>query len=91
MTLHSTSYDWLICGGPKCQFKGHGTVQRGRRLLVPADGNRRAAPRRRAGQAPDEIWVTLTGQVVYDNQVGDNDIADPTTVIGGGSIVIRKG
>ena len=38
-----------------------------------------------------KVWDKDTGQVVYDNQLGDDDYADPTTVIGGGSIVIRKG
>ena len=38
-----------------------------------------------------KIWDTMTGEVIYDNQQGDYDDADPTTVIGGGSIVIRKG
>ena len=38
-----------------------------------------------------KVWVTLTGQVVYDNQMGADDFADPTTVLGGGSIVIHKG
>ncbi len=37
------------------------------------------------------IWDIMTGQVIYDNQLGDYDYADPTTVIGGGSIVIYKG
>lgn len=26
MNFHSTSYDWLVCGGPKCHIKGHGTI-----------------------------------------------------------------
>lgn len=38
-----------------------------------------------------EVWNLFTGQVVYDNQTGADDFADPTTVIGGGSIIIRKG
>jgi hypothetical protein len=28
--------------------------------------------------------------IVYDNQMGDDEDADPTTAIGGGSIVIHK-
>jgi len=36
-----------------------------------------------------KIWDKATGQVVYDNQPGDPDNADATTVIGGGSIVIH--
>ena len=91
LNFHSTSYDWLVCGGPKCQFKGHGTINGvgGYSFLLTAiDGQ---LP---GGGGQDKlrmkIWVTLTGQVVYDNQVGADDFTDPTTVIGGGSIVIHK-
>lgn len=37
-----------------------------------------------------KIWDILTGQVIYDNQLGAVDYADQTTVIAGGSIVIQK-
>jgi len=87
-----TSHDWLVCGGPKCKFKGEGTINGvdGYSFMLTAiDGD---LP---GGRGQDKIrmkiWVTLTGQIVYDNQVGDDDFADPTTVIGGGSIVIHKG
>jgi hypothetical protein len=36
-----------------------------------------------------KIWSD-GGGLVYDNQVNVPDTADPTTVIGGGSIVIHK-
>lgn len=38
-----------------------------------------------------KIWDKATGQVVYDNQMNAGDDADPTTVIGGRSIIIHKG
>jgi len=37
-----------------------------------------------------KIWDKATGNVVYDNLLGTSDTATPTTVIGGGSIVIHK-
>ena len=37
-----------------------------------------------------KIWNTATSVVVYDNQVGVNENADPTTTLGGGSISIKK-
>ena len=37
-----------------------------------------------------KIWDKATGDIVYDNLAGAADTADPTTVIGGGSIVIHK-
>lgn len=92
LSFHSASYDWLVCSGPKCQFKGHGTVNgvSGYSFLLTAiDGD---LP---GGGGQDKlrmkIWVTLTGEIVYDNQMGADDFADPTTAIGGGSIVIHKG
>ncbi|MEM2129647.1 MAG: hypothetical protein QXZ70_03510, partial [Candidatus Bathyarchaeia archaeon] len=36
------------------------------------------------------IWDIETGVTVYDNQLGDPDTADLSTVISGGSIVIHK-
>jgi hypothetical protein len=91
LNFHSTSYDWLVCGGPKCQFKGEGTINGVGTygfMLSAIDG---ALP---GGGGADKlrmkIWDLLTGQVVYDNQMIDDDFADPTTVLGGGSIVIHK-
>ena len=37
-----------------------------------------------------KIWDKASGSVVYDNQLGAADTSDPTTVIGGGSIVIHS-
>ena len=46
---------------------------------VPALRLDKPAPNENAGDA-----------IVYDNQLGSTDDADPTTVLGGGSIVIHK-
>lgn len=92
LNFHATSYDWLVCGGPKCTYKGTGTINGAgtyRFQLSAIDGQ---LP---GGGGQDKlrmkIWDLLTGRVVYDNQMGSDDFADPTTVIGGGSIVIHKG
>lgn len=37
-----------------------------------------------------KIWDKDTGEVIYDNQMGDEEDADPTTELGGGSIVIHE-
>ena len=37
-----------------------------------------------------KIWNKNGGGIVYDNQVDAPDVSDPTTVIGGGSIVIHR-
>jgi hypothetical protein len=36
------------------------------------------------------IKITDGDDVIYDNQIGDEDTANPSTVLGGGSIVIHK-
>ena len=85
MNFKSTSYDWLVIAGTKAQYKGTGTVNSAgeyKFLLTAIDGS------------PDmfriKIWDKATEVVIYDNQLGSEDTADPTTVIQGGSIVIHK-
>lgn len=85
MNFKSTSYDWLVIAGTKAQYKGTGTINgtgEYKFMLTATDG------------APDKfrikIWDKVTGDVIYDNQLGAEDTADPTTVIQGGSIVIHK-
>ena len=36
------------------------------------------------------IWNNAGGGLVYDNQLSAPDSADPTTTLGGGSIVIHR-
>jgi hypothetical protein len=85
LNFKSTSYDWLVIAGTKAQYKGIGTINGAgeyRFMLTAIDGS------------PDKfrikIWDKATGGLVYDNQLGAADDADPTTSIGGGSIVIHK-
>jgi hypothetical protein len=37
-----------------------------------------------------KIWDKATDEIIYDNQMGASDTSEPTTAIGGGSIVIHK-
>jgi len=85
MNFKSTSYDWLVIAGTKAKYKGTGTINgvgEYQFMLTAIDGS------------PDKfrikIWDMATGEVIYDNQPGESDTADPTTAIGGGSIVIHK-
>jgi PKD repeat protein len=80
----STSYAWLVVKGAKAQYTGAGTVNGAAGYgfwLSAIDG------------APDRfrirIWNLASGTVVYDNQGGASDTADPTTILGGGSITIH--
>jgi hypothetical protein len=89
-SFHSTVYDWLVISGAKAQYKGSGTVNGTGDygfLLTATDGQL-------SGSGIDtfrlKIWDKATDTVVYDNQLGDDDTADASNAIGGGSIVIHK-
>lgn len=85
LNFKSTSYEWLVVAGTKAQFKGSGTINGAGDygfMLTANDGT------------PDtfriKIWEKSTGDIVYDNMLGTVDTDDPTTALGGGSIVIHK-
>ena len=97
--FHSESYDWLQFAGARAQYKGTGTVNGSGNygfMLTATDGQVQG------GGGVDKfrikIWdksitcpdTTPSCNVVYDNQMGALDNADPTTAIAGGSIVIKK-
>ncbi len=91
LNFHSTSYDWLVIAGTKAQYKGTGTISgvgSYEFMLTATDGNLKGA------SSPDRFRVKLTnlttGTLVYDNQSGAPDGSDPTTALGGGSIVIQS-
>jgi REJ domain. len=86
LNFKSTSYQWLVVGGSKATYKGWGTINgQGSYgfLLAALDGS------------PDKfrikIWDVGSGDVVYDNNLGGGDDADPAIALGGGSIVIHTG
>ena len=76
--------------GAKAQFKGSGTIN-GQGdygfMLTAVDGAVNG------GGGTDRfrirIWERSTGAAVYDNQMDAGDTADPTTALGGGSIIIH--
>lgn len=88
----STVYEWLVVSGAKARFRGVGTVNGAGSFgfeLTAWDGQ---AP---GGGGTDrfriKIWNANQGNgVVYDNMMGAADGADPTTTLGGGSIVIHR-
>lgn len=92
LKFHSTSYDWLVVAGAKAKFKGIGTINgRGNYgfMLSAIDGEVKGPG------GPDmfriKIWDRDNGDaLVYDNQIGASDDADPTTVLGGGNIVVHR-
>jgi probable HAF family extracellular repeat protein len=90
LNFKSTSYEWMVIAGKKAQYKGFGTINgQGsyRFMLTVIDGQQPG------GDGQDKfrirIWSDGSG-LVYDNQLDAPDTDDPTTVLGGGSIVIHK-
>jgi PKD repeat protein len=91
LNFKSTAYEWLVIAGAKAQYKGFGTINGvgGYRFMLTAwDGQVTG------GGGVDKfrirIWDAATEAVIYDNQMDGIDTADPTTALGGGSIVIHK-
>jgi hypothetical protein len=88
LIFNSTAYEWLVIAGAKGQYKGSGTINGTGNygfILTAVDG----------GSYPDrlriKIWDKVSGVLVYDNQLGASDTADPATLIAGGSIIVHKG
>jgi hypothetical protein len=87
----STVYEWLVIAGAKAQYKGSGTINGSGDygfMLTAIDGSMKG------GGGADtfrlKVWNKATGISIYDNQLGVSDTADPTTALGGGSIVIHN-
>lgn len=92
LNFHSDAYDWLVVAGARAQFKGTGTINGTGEfsfLLTAVDGQQSG------GGGTDrfriKIWDRITGTIIYDNQFEASDDSDPTTGLGGGSVVIHKG
>jgi hypothetical protein len=91
LNFHSDSYNWLVVAGERAMFKGVGTINglgHYEFLLSAIDGSKNGIDKFRI-----KIWaIDQDGikQLIYDNQINNPDDADPTNIIGGGSIVIHK-
>jgi hypothetical protein len=92
LNFNSYVYDWLVIAGSKAKFKGEGTINGTGTygfMISAIDGDLK-------DEGEDKfrikIWDKMNGdEIVYDNQIGDSDDADPTCELGGGSIVIHSG
>jgi hypothetical protein len=89
LKFESTAYEWLVVAGARAQFKGVGTIdgQPGtfQFMLTAIDGQING------GGGVDKFRIKITGSngVVYDNQPGGSDQANPTTALGAGVITIH--
>ena len=91
LNFHSNTYDWLVVAGKKAMYKGVGTINGEGNyafMLSCVDGDLQG------GDGIDrfriKIWDKDTDTVIYDNQMGEVEDAEPATALGGGSIVIHK-
>lgn len=85
----SDAYEWLVVAGSKAQFKGTGAVNgvAGYRFILTATDGQASGG---GGTDKFRIKVWNDGGVIYDNNRGEPDDADPPQAIGGGSIVIHS-
>lgn len=89
--FQSTSYEWLVVsGGKKAQYKGTGTINGSgsfRFMVTVIDGDQPG------GDGLDRfrirIWSDSNG-LIYDNETNFPDGDVPTSVLGGGNIVIHQ-
>lgn len=91
LNFHSTAYEWLVISGARARYKGSGTVNGVEGygfLLTATDGDVFG------GGGTDrfrlKIWDRTTSAKISDNQLGDDDTAEPNTALGGGSITIPR-
>ena len=91
LRFSSTSYAWLIVSGSNAMIQGAGTLNgsTGYSSLVSVNDGQASG-----GGGVDrfriKIWNTGTGAVVFDNQLGDANGADPTVAIQSGSITLTR-
>lgn len=91
LNFHSTAYEWLVVSGPKAQYKGSGTINGAGNygfMLTVNDGQQTGGGD--VDRFRIKIWDNQTGNVVYDNQIGDADDDAASDAIEGGSIVIHS-
>lgn len=91
LSFTSTEYQWLVVAGSQAKFKGVGSIngEYGYGFMISAfDGDLKNTLE--ADKFRIKIWSLLDDEVVYDNQMGAEEDADPSTEIGGGSIVIHE-
>jgi len=91
LNFHSSSYDWLVVANHKAMYKGTGTINgEGDYGFILTAIDEELTPSTDVDLFRIKIWDKVSGDIVYDNQMGDEEDADPTTAIGGGNIIIHK-
>ena len=92
INFKSTAYEWLVLASNKAQYKGVGTINGSGSygfMLTAIDGD--LGSTKTTDKFRIKIWNKNNGDaVVYDNQYLAADGVDPSTALGGGSIVIHE-
>ena len=92
LNFHSDSYDWLVIAGHKAMYKGIGTINGAGNygfMLFAID--EKLTPSTDVDLIRIKIWDKDDGDaIVYDNEMGEDEDAEPTTEIGGGNIKIHN-
>ncbi|WP_157972252.1 T9SS type B sorting domain-containing protein, partial [Pleomorphovibrio marinus] len=92
LRFRSTMYEenFLLIGNHKVILKGEGLInnESGFEFMIFAsDGD--LNPIDQNDKFRIKIWRTSNGEIVYDNEMGNPDSADPITGLGGGNINIH--
>jgi len=92
LNFHSDFYEWLVVAGPQAKFKGGGTINDTGNygfMLSAVDSAINGGGD--SDKFRIKIWDKDNNDItIYDNLLDAPDDAEPTTVLGGGSIVIHK-
>jgi hypothetical protein len=90
LDFSSGTHQWLVVAGSKAIFSGEGTINgRGSYGFMVTAWDGQIKGKGDQDKFRIKIWDKATQAIVYDNQMNAREDADPTTVLGGGSIVIH--
>jgi len=101
LNFHSSCYEWLVVAGSKAMFKGQGTINGAgeyKFMLSAIDADINTNDNIYVDRFRIKIWEEIMDEngvvisnIIYDNNYGNADDADPTTEIQGGSIKLHNG
>ncbi len=92
LNFHSDTYQWLVIAGSKAKYKGTGTINgEGNYGFMLTAIDAELTPSTDVDLFRVKIWdKDNNDEIVYDNMLGEEDTAEPTTELQGGSIKIHK-
>ena len=92
LTFVADLFDWLVVAGAKAQFKGSGQINSAGDFgfMLTATDSTETPTTGDVDTFRIKIWDKATGTVVYDNNRGAEDTADPTTALTRGRIEVVR-